>query len=50
MVSERQKYNGYFGVKSFKLQLKDSCRCCSSHWAMAVINPLKVVITILKRI
>ena len=40
---------GYFGVKSFELQLKDSCRCCSSHRAVAVLNPLKVVITNLLR-
>ena len=25
------EYKGHFGVKSFELQLKDSCHCCSSR-------------------
>ena len=50
MVRGRQEYKSHFGVKPFKVQLKDSCHCCSSRRTVAVNNPLKVVITNLKRI
>ena len=39
------EYKDLFGPTSFVLQLKETWSCFSSRRVMAVLNPLKVVIT-----